>query len=495
MDQNVVGQQAPTVEHNNNGEENTYPNYVACFHKGLPHDDDGEVDPNAYRQLLRALASRSPESFERVPMGTVDGVRLTNPLAGLARHASGTPSDRFRLRPAPRLDGAEHSAEMVELYWMALCRDVPFAEFGSDPTVAEAAAELGALSDYRAPRSDGSVTAATVFRGDTPGDLAGPYLSQFLLRDLQFGTFRTQQRQDTVRPGQDYMTTWNTWLKIQRGFSRGLGPQDRDRNRTRYLATPRDLAHYVHFDATQSPFQPYLHAALILQDLDMPLDANLPYQWSINQLGFGTFGWPHLYDLVTGSTARALRTVWFQKWWVHRRLRPEASAGLVHKHLSGRRRYDFLHHEVLESEAARRSFARNGSYLLPQAYPEGSPTHPSYGAGHAAVAGAGATLLKAWFDETAVIPNPVEVSPDGTTLIPYLGSDAARMTVGGELDKLAANIAIGRNIAGVHYRSDYAASLELGEQVAIDMLRSQRGWFEENYSLTLTRFNGQSVTI
>ena len=36
----------------------------------------------------------------------------------------------------------------------------------------------------------------------------------------------------------------------------------------------------------------------------------------------------------------------------------------------------------------------------------------------------------------------------------------------GELNKLAANISIGRNMAGVHYFSDYYDSLRMGEEIA-----------------------------
>jgi hypothetical protein len=38
---------------------------------------------------------------------------------------------------------------------------------------------------------------------------------------------------------------------------------------------------------------------------------------------------------------------------------------------------------------------------------------------------------------------------------------------------LASNIAIRRNMAGVHYRSDYVDSLKLGEQIAISILEDQ----------------------
>jgi len=486
---------AVAVEHINNGEENTYPNYVASFSKGMPHDDNGVVDPKAYQALLRALASGLPADFEAIPLDPSGGRKLVNPQSGMASNADGIDSTQFVVPPAPRLDSAENSAEVAELYWMAHARDVPFADFATDATVAAAAAELTSMSDFRGPRPGGAVTPGSLFRGITPGDLSGPYVSQFLLQDIQFGTQRHRQIQDTVRPGRDYVTTYETWLQVQRGRLRGFAPGDRDRANPRYIRTPRDLAHYVHFDADASPFQPFLNAGLILLDRRAAVDGNLPYRWSSTQDGFGTFGMPHLFDLITSISARALRAVWWQKWWVHRRLRPEAVGGRVHNHITGRRSYDFLDRELVESEAVRRTFDRHGTYLLPQAYPEGSPLHPSYGAGHATVAAASATILKAWFDETARFVNPVQPDPAGTALVPYTGDDADRITVGGELNKLAANIANGRNIGGVHYRSDFSASTRLGEALAIEVLRRQKSWFNESHSFTLTRFDGSSITI
>ena len=122
------------------------------------------------------------------------------------------------------------------------------------------------------------------------------------------------------------------------------------------------------------------------------------------------------------------------------------------------------------------------------AYPEGCPTHPSYPAGHAAVAGACATVLKAFFDETREIPNPVVADAEGTTLLPWRG---APLTVGGELDKLAANIALGRGAAGVHYRSDSVAGRRLGEEVAMQALRELRATCPERIdAFTFTGFDG-----
>jgi hypothetical protein len=150
---------------------------------------------------------------------------------------------------------------------------------------------------------------------------------------------------------------------------------------------------------------------------------------------------------------------------------------------------------------------------LPQVYPEGSPAHPAYGAGHATVAGTCVTILKAWFDESDVFdPNVAVVSPpnpaleallrenrqpkvpnaNGTDLVDYVGP---QMTVGGELNKLASNISIGRNAAGVHWRSDYTESVKLGEKIAIQLLQEQKRTYNEPFHLSLRKFDGTSIMI
>ena len=83
-------------------------------------------------------------------------------------------------------------------------------------------------------------------------------------------------------------------------------------------------------------------------------------------------------------------------------------------------------------------------------------------------------MLKAIFDENWVIPNPMVSKDDGTGLVAYTGTDKDRIALGGEANKLAANIAIGRNHAGVHWRSDYRESLYLGEEIAIRVLQDQK---------------------
>ena len=64
------------------------------------------------------------------------------------------------------------------------------------------------------------------------------------------------------------------------------------------------------------------------------------------------------------------------------------------------------------------------------------------------------------------------------------------------MNKLAGNIAIGRNIAGVHWRSDGIESLKLGEQIALGILQDQRATYNEDFGgFTLTRFDGTQVTV
>ena len=156
-----------------------------------------------------------------------------------------------------------------------------------------------------------------------------------------------------------------------------------------------------------------------------------------------------------------------------------------------------LNDEILNSLSSRglsKYFPVDGTYLLPQAFAEGSPIHPSYGAGHATVAGACCTILKAWFDESFPIADP-QVPDPATGFTTLMSAGVPPVTVGGELNKLAANIALGRNAAGVHYRSDYTESLFLGEEIAIRLLQDQKALFKEDSFLSLRKFDGTAITI
>ncbi len=486
----------PVVTHPDNGDEDLYPTKIGNFTKGLPHNQLGEVDLNAYNALLTALSSGRKEDFEAVPLGL--GAKLTNPQAGLAFELEGPDSHALSQAPAPALASGQAASDAAELYWMALARDLHFEDFGASPIIAVAGADLSRFSNFRGPKTGGQVTPDTIFRGNTPGDLIGPYLSQFLWLDIPQGTMSVPQQMYTRLPGAAYLTDYDEWLAIQNGF---IPPPYQMDPIPRYIRNLRDLGEWAHMDAL---YQAYHQASLILLGMvavpgqrdwyhggSAPFSAGNPYGSLSHTSGFATFGGPHLLSLVTEVATRALKAVWYQKWFVHRRLRPEALGGLVHQTITGAAQRP-IHPDLLNSAALSAVYSSYGSYLLPIAVPEGSPTHPSYGAGHATVAGACVTILKAWFEQSTVIPHPVVPSADGTALLPYNGPP---LTVGNELNKLAANVAQGRNALGIHYRSDYWESLKLGETVALGILQDQKNTFEEVAAWTITKFDGTTATI
>jgi hypothetical protein len=483
------------LPHPNNDDENLYPNKLGSYSKGLPHNDDGTVVLSAYQALLKALNSGSPADFDAIPMG---GDRLlTNPQAGLAFDMEGPDTHALLQPPAPAFASREQAAELSENYWMALLRDVPFSQYAVIATANAAAADLTLYgNDFSGPKSGGAVTTATLFRGRTPGDLHGPFLSQFFYQDCNFGANKIEQKITTTIPGVNYMTDFATWLAVQRGISQ---PPDAFDPVPRYIRNGRDIGQWVHIDVL---FQAYFQAFLVLAGAGAPFDDGNPYNGNPSQAGFGTFGGPHIATLLCEVSTRALKAVWYQKWFVHRRLRPEVQAARVHRTLFAGAGYP-VHADILNSfndNNRLQGFMAPGNALLPMAFPEGSPTHPAYGAGHATVAGACVTILKAWFNESTRLVDiglsPVQPTDDGLNLVPYTGGDAGDLTVGGELNKIASNVANGRNIAGVHWRSDANESLKLGEQIAIGILRDQRSCYNEVFNgFSLTKFDGTTITV
>src|SRR5436305_4980082 len=386
---------------------------------------------------------------------------------------------------------------------MALLRDVNYNDYATNPLAAAAAPELSAPSVFNGPKNGtGQVTPQTLFRDTAPGCTVGPYLSQFNILNTPFGAEYVVRQIRTFLPGNDQMTSFPEFLNVQNGGAPS-GSLAFDPVR-RYIRNARDFAAFVHVDIL---FQAYFNACLLLIQppdpsdplvgggIGCPLNPGNPYRNNRTQIGFGTFGPPAIKALMCEVASRALKAQWYQKWFVHRRLRPEAFGGLVHVQKAKNRYPGVLHNDVLNSEAVARVHDKFGTWLHPMAFPEGSPTHPAYGSGHATVAGASITALKALFDENFVIQNPVVASNDGLAIVPWESTFPA-LTVGGELNKLASNIATGRNHAGVHWRTDAVNAMRLGEAVAISILQDQKACYNETFhGLTFTKFDGTKVTV
>lgn len=355
----------------------------------------------------------------------------------------------------------------------------------------------------------------------------------------------------------DHMTTWSSWLDVQNGANL-KDVRDYFEDTPRFIHTPRDLSTYVHYDAL---YQAYLNAVLILLGMGAATDIGLPEGGNTKQPSrdaFATFGGPHILSLVTEVATRALKAVRRQKFNIHLRSRPEVIAGAISLAWKGGEAANALgpfkvgcesmrdallpiltavaaHNEdqnskshALKKEVIDNTIA-GANALLPMAFPEGSPMHAAYGAGHATVAGACVTIVKAFFEmydhdrergqdsiydivakdgKTVLgypgnypahlfkterfLNNAYMTADEGTTLTAWTGE---KLSIQGELDKLAANISIGRNFAGVHYYTDYYESLRMGERIAVSILQEQMLTYREPVSMRFTSFDGDHIMI
>lgn len=493
-----------SVPHTTNGDEDRYSDKCGTYTKALLQDGPGRVNSNAYQSFRAALNSGKPADFENIILG---GERkLTGPQGGLAFDLEGTDSAKFGnapcvpdqetivvVPPAPALASAAYGAELIELYWASLLRDVPFTQYAANPVAVQAAQEISGLSEYAGPRRAGQVAPELLFRGIFPGETLGPYMSQFFITPTFLGQQPIGQQHVTFQPGTDYLTDLNSWALVQNGGSTGL--QNQTDPQLRFKRNGRDLAAWTHMDVL---YQAYFVAFLVLSTMSVPLNPGNPYNNSRTQVGFATFGEPHFAGMLGEVAWRALERSWYQKWFVHRRHRPESGGGIVHLIESGQGNtiQGTPNVNVLNSQAVQSSFNKYGSYLLAQTFPEGSPTHPSYPTGHGVVAGACITILKFFYDGNFLLQNPLVPTDDGLSLVPYSGPDANQLTVNGELNKLAHNVTFGHGIhAGIHWRSDSDVSMVLGEATAISFLQDQAQTFNEKFTVHFTKLDGTTATV
>lgn len=532
------------------------------YTKALPHNDMGEVDLDAYEVLDEALAGTDVSEYNEIPLAKDRG--LANPIAARAYNLMGADPHQEPMPEAPAVGSDRAAAEMVELYWRALLRDVPFEAYDENELARRAFDELDSLDGYTGPTADGP--GQDLFRVDWPGVREGPFISQFLLQDCPYGPMRIDSRIDPQAAQVDYLTEEAEWLNVRRGDGDVIRTEEYEGERTR-IRNGRDLLTYVHRNI---PSQSALSAAYFLESAGAPRAESISNRNLQTQNQFVEAGPPTTATLVAGVVDNAKHATWYHKWLVHRRSRPEKYGGLVHYRTNGvdlgepipelpvgdahegstagesdgseddsgsgrddeggsgheeergsggqdnrgsggedehgtsrpdgseevdtdftGQPYDFLNDDVLTtSEAVRRTKARYGTTLLPQGYPEGSPTHPSYPAGHAVFIGASVTVLKALFDGDYVLDRTVRVDGSGD-----LEETDEELTVRGELNKLATNHAFGRDFAGIHYRTDGTEGIKLGERVALEYLKDELRGTATDVELDLVGFEGDAITV
>ena len=211
-------------DHRTNNNEQTYAdrNYVASFHKALPHDSNGIVDKEAFEKLVKACREGTASLFEEIPRGYTgsDYYRLVDPQGAHCLDVAGPDNWATSIsRTPPIFNSAENAANMIELYGKLLCRDIPYADYSTNATVADICTELSAHAGYKGPKIGGQVTPACLFRGPSVGDLTGPYISQFMFHPVSHGIIDMNQKFKVPPAGADYMKTFATYLSVQNGHT------------------------------------------------------------------------------------------------------------------------------------------------------------------------------------------------------------------------------------------------------------------------------------
>jgi hypothetical protein len=503
-----VGQQS------DNGDATRFTDFSGSYSKASLHDALGVPNAASWLSLKHALKTGEFEDFENIIVGTPGGgpnSKHNGPQGALALDLEGIDSHATVIPPAPSVTSNITAAEAVEHYWGAVLRDVPFEEYPTNSLVAQAVADMNRLSflngghnfEYPFP-----VTPGNLFRGQfVPGDgnVQGPYISQFMVQPTSFGAQPLNQQYQTFLggSGSEFMTSVSDYQQIQNGGA-SVGQLAFDPT-FRYIRNGRDLAAYTHVDVL---YQAYLTAFLVLGGMGAPPNPGNPYIGSRTEKAFGTLGGPDGAGTLAEMATRALKGAWFHKWIKDLRMRPEEYGALVQANLTkstpAPQAAGALHKDVLNSAVLSIIQQAYGSFLLPQAFPEGSPTHPCYPTGHGTVGGACITVLKFFFDGGQKIRpllthagrDMVVPSTDGLSLDTYTGADRDNLDINGELNKLAYNISFGHGIhAGIHFRSSSYWSILLGEQIALSVLRDRARSYNEPFAISITKFDGTTATI
>lgn len=539
---------------NNNGDEELYKNnniapYAGSFHKLLPHDlITGQLtNKTSFEQLIKALNSGLQSDFNKIVLFDNTKDQLADPQASLNYCLIGLDNSSIRNPTPPSISSPEAAADMVELYCKEYTRDVPFINYSTDTNIltildVNHMNKPDFLSVFNGPKIGGLITVQTLFRGSSVGVIEGPYLSQFLVYDIPYGAQTIRQKYivpkdkilynpadpttDPTNPTSnpvDFGINLSGMINIQNEAIDNIFniSNNRFQNLPKFLYRGRCLGEAVHNDQL---FQFYYNAAMILNNLDAPLDPG--FISGPNEKEFTSFGGPvDILHHVADVAGFALKHAWFGKWIINRKIRPEALSILIHNQKNNISGFNFINNILINNQILddiqilhQDYYNVSNSYLLSQQFFEGSPTHPSTYAGHSLVAGACCTILKIFYDGNTLWQNLPRIADgtkrvsnesgtntfiiaqsnsNGTDLINYSGN-ISNITVNSELNKLAENISLGRDIAGVHYRSDNG--IEIGEQVAIYYMKNIISTYNQTYNgtapiLTLEKFNGEVITI
>lgn len=500
--------------------------YPYLFGKTLSHNNTtGLISKADGDKLISAISSGTIEDINNITLH--DHPNRTRKLEGLTTlHSYNLVGNDPVMHDLPEsaefaIDSSKNLFEMMEVYAKSLTRDIPFHMYETDASNIITALNNFEAADITCPTNNGVIDSTYLFRGKGSDEEYGPYISQFLLLPFNYGNLRVDQKYK-VETDSNSGLTMSSWLDVQNGVQGNNSMFETSYN---YVHNGRVLGSKVHMDPL---FQFYYDAALIAMQNNIS-----PSAWSNdNTTAWTDGGGPCLLASVAEVALGALRVAWYQKYGLTMKIRPEVLAqritlgannddlkmgipklNKIISCISGNEILDLVddkNKQVLMDNSMTSDVSNN--YYLNLQFAEGSPTHPSLPAGHAVVAGACVTVLKAmlnthdenndkrkWQNDNSIMRD-TKVSLNGTELVDFSGSDVGDMTIVGELNKLASNVSLGRDFAGVHYRCDGDWGIVSGEEYAISYLvdKALELHASKNSAFTgwiLEKMNGNMVRI
>lgn len=482
--------------------------YPWLFSKTLKHDNNGLTTVEDLNRLIRV-------SLEKGNLKSINALAMSQDPNKTRKTEGVATGNSFWIRGCDvqlyntsdvffPVDSLTHVCEMIEVYENALLRDISFNNFNDETEIDVKRAlktinNYNNLSSYIGPtNSNNKITGQELFRGNGKDELIGPYVSQYLVLPYSYNGLKIDQKYP-VENDVDETIDYDNYLNIQRGIVGGPPNFSGD---TKYAYSPRVLGSIVHNDPL---YWAYYNACLISKQNGIELD----YDGNDVTSAWTDKGFPDLLESVAEISLGALRVAWNSKYNITLRLRPEAMAQRIDYIQQGIFTGDVFDkikdNLVPGKETLDEVFLRNNNYLLLMMYPEGSPTHASRPAGHAVVSGACTTVMKAFLKTHDSNNNPLhwpsdpKHSIDGNVLQTYDKSDN-KITIIGEINKLASNMALGRDMGGVHYRADGDDGIVLGETFAIKYLQIKLKEYIGLYngmisSFKLEKFNGEFIEI
>tara|TARA_B110000483_G_scaffold242949_1_gene330565 strand:+ start:3268 stop:4812 length:1545 start_codon:yes stop_codon:yes gene_type:complete len=443
---------------------------------GYPYEHD--VD-----KLTKAIDETTLENINKIQLAPDCVSSLVYPFSGHSFNLIGMDSSSFDVKTNDAIDGIKISLEMSELYVMSLMRNRAFSDIilSDMPYAAD-------FNNYKEHHGLVSIWELK-FRGSRKDETEGPYISQFLYHPILTGGMHIEQK---FKVDEETEINNEVWLQTQNGHEH----ESQHQFKYQYIHSPQVLASAVHYD---TPYQFYYNACLIALQNRVELHG----QWTSG-------GVPSVLAAVAHVSVGVLRVAWYLKWGMLR-IRPEEYAHRINlkdndviKYTPGLvKMIANIHENSPNILADIRN--KNGSLLMNSSYREGAPNHPSFPSGHACIAAACVTVMKAMFVLHDTDMNPIKWSSqtlhsmNGDVLVDFTG-DGSNMTIIGELNKLVSNVSLGRQWAGVHYMSDSECGIEIGEKYAERYLMDIAAeYFEKSNGMfsgwILERFDGEIVKI